>query len=121
MLSPIAERVFQPQWGLVLVLVALVVLAGGLLLNNVGLLPERVQQWWPLAVLVPALLWALASLVGRRPRALLASTALLGVGVSLFLAAQNVAPPGTTLVGFIFLAVGAGLLLRGLLLRGRAA
>lgn len=117
----LSERVFRPSWGLVLLLVALVLLAVGLLLNNVGLLPEPVLLWWPLAVLLPALLWALVSLVGRRPRALLASTALLGVGLSLFLAAQNVAPPGTTLVGFIFLAVGAGLLLRGLLLGGRPA
>lgn len=115
------EPILKPRWGLVLVLIALVILAGGLLLNNVGLLPEPVLLWWPLAVLIPALLWALASLVGRRPSALLASTALLGVGLSLFLAAQSVASPGTTLVGFIFIAVGAGLLLRGLLLRGRPA
>lgn len=112
---------FRPNWGLVLALIALVGLAGGLLLNNVGLLPEPVLLWWPLAVLIPAALWVLAALVGRRPRALLASTALLGVGLSLFLAAQNVAPPGTTLVGFVFIAAGAGLLLRGLLLRGRPA
>lgn len=115
------ERAFRPNWGLALLILALVTLAVGLLLNNVGLLPEPVLLWWPLAVLFPALVWALVSLVSRRPRALLASTAILGIGLSLFLAAQNVAPPGTTLVGFIFIAVGAGLLLRGLLLRGRPA
>jgi len=116
-----AEGAVRPNWGLVLLVIALITLAVGLLLNNIGLLPEPVLLWWPLAVLIPALVWALAALVGRRPRALLASTALLGVGLSLFLAAQNVAPPGTTLVGFVFITAGAGLLLRGLLLRGRPA
>lgn len=99
-----------------LTLIGLVVLTVGLVLFNLGLLPSSVLRWWPLLLLIPSFMWFLATLFRRRIKGLLGSTALLGISVSLLLAAQNVAPPGATLIGVLFITVGAGLLLRGLLL-----
>ncbi len=96
--------------------VALILAAVGLILLNLEALPTPIVIGWPLAILVPAVLWALYSLIRLRPRGLLRSTALIGVGGSLLLAAQGIAPLGATLVGVTFLAIGAGLILRGLLM-----
>jgi hypothetical protein len=47
---------------------------------------------------------------------MLASAALFGIGLSLLLATQGVAPFGVTVVGITFIAAGTGVMLRGLLL-----
>jgi hypothetical protein len=60
-------------------------------------------------------LWFIFCLVRRRTRGLLGSAALLGVGISLLLAAQGIAPLGVTLIGLMLITSGASLLLRGLL------
>ncbi len=101
-------------WLLILVLIAITVFA---LLLIRGLLPPQVVTWWPLAVAVPALIWFLVSLVRRETRSLLGSTALLGLSVSMLLAAQHLASLSSTWVGITFIAVGTGIVLRGLLLR----
>lgn len=101
-------------WLVIIVLIVITVFA---LLLNQGLLPPQVVTWWPLAVAIPALVWFLASLVRRETRSLLASTALLGLSVSMLLAAQNIASLSATWVGITFIAVGTGIVLRGLLLR----
>jgi hypothetical protein len=122
-LAPEPERagpLVTVRWPVLLAALGLLVAAVGLVLHNLDLLPEDVLRWWPLALLLPAALWFLGALFRRRPRGLLRSTAALGVAASLFLAAQNVAPVGATLVGVTFISVGAGLLLRGLLLRNQA-
>jgi hypothetical protein len=100
-----------------LVVIAIALLALGLVLHNLGLLPTSLLATWPIAVLLPAALWFVIALIRRNPKSLLGSTALLGLATSLLLAAQNIAPLGATLVGLVFIAVGAGLLLRGLLIR----
>lgn len=100
-----------------LVVIALAAFAVGMALNNLGLLPTAILTTWPVVVLVLAALWFLAALIRRNPKALLGSTALLGAALSLLLAAQQIAPLGATLVGLVFISVGAGLLLRGLLIR----
>lgn len=95
---------------------ALILAAVGLILLNLEALPTPILIWWPLAILIPAVLWALYSLIRLKPRGLLRSTALIGVGGSLLMAAQGIAPLGATLVGVTFLAIGAGLILRGLIM-----
>jgi hypothetical protein len=96
--------------------VALILAAVGLILLNLEALPTPIVVGWPLVILVPAALWAVYSLIRLKPRSLLRSTALIGVGGSLLLAAQGIAPLGATLVGVTSLAIGAGLILRGLLM-----
>ena len=101
-------------WLVVLILIGI---TGFALLLIRGLLPRQVVTWWPLAVAIPALIWFLASLVRRETRSLLGSTALLGLSVSILLAAQNLASLSATWVGITFIAIGTGIVLRGLLLR----
>jgi hypothetical protein len=100
-----------------LVIIGLIVITVFALLLNQRVLPPQVVTWWPLAVAVPALIWFLAALVRRETRSLLGSTALLGLSVSMLLAAQNIASLSATWVGITFIAVGTGIVLRGLLLR----
>ncbi len=101
-------------WLLVIVLILITVFAL-LLIRDV--LPPQIVTWWPFAVAVPALIWFLASLVRRETRSPLGSTALLGLSVSMLLAAQNIASLSATWIGITFIAVGTGIVLRGLLLR----
>ncbi len=101
-------------WLVILVLIGITAFA---LLLNQGRLPPQVVTWWPLAVAVPALIWFLVALVRRETRSLLGSTALLGLSISMLLAAQNIASLSATWVGITFIAIGTGIVLRGLLLR----
>jgi hypothetical protein len=98
-------------------ILGLVALTAFVLLLNQGALPAAVITWWPLVVLVFSLLWFLSSLVRRDSRSLLGSAALLGLSVSMMLAAQNVASLAGTMVGVMFIATGTAIVLRGLLLR----
>jgi hypothetical protein len=111
---------FVVNWPVMIVVLALVALAAGLVLLNLNLLPEPILAWWPLVVLIPATLWFLTALARRKPRRLLRSTALLGLATSLLLITQHIAPSGATpigtMLGVTLIVVGAGLLLRGLLL-----
>ncbi len=108
---------FLVNWSAMLVVIGLIVIAVFALLLNQGALPAAVVLWWPLAVAALALLWFLASLVRRDARSLLGSTALLGLSISMLLAAQSIASLAATWVGVTLIAVGTGIVLRGLLLR----
>ena len=104
-----------PALVLIVVLVALMVVA---LLLNQGTLPAEVVAWWPLVLLVPAAVWFLVAVLSHDARGLLGSAALFGVSASLLLGAQK----GTllpTVVGITFIATGAGIMLRGLLMRNQ--
>ncbi len=111
---------FVVNWPVMFIVLALVGLAAGLVLLNLNLLPEPVLAWWPLLVLIPAALWFLSALARRKARRLLRSTTLLGLAISLLLTTQHIAPSGATpigtMIGVTLITVGAGLLLRGLLL-----
>src|SRR5579859_334213 len=104
-------------WALFLVLALIAVAIFAVLLNQ-GALPPEIVMWWPVVVAVPSALWLLVSLVRRNARSILAAAALLGVSISLLLATQKV-PLGPTLVGITFITTGAGIMLRGLLLRNQ--
>jgi hypothetical protein len=109
---------FLVNWGALLLVIVLIAVTVFVLLLNQGALPPEVVIYWPLAVAVPAALWLLVSLVRRNAKSVLAAAALLGVSISLLLASQNV-PLGSTLVGITFITTGAGIMLRGLLLRNQ--
>ena len=110
---------FVINWPATLMIGLLIVLTVFALLLNQGALPNEIVTWWPIGVAIPAGLWFLVALFRRDARSVLGSTALLGLSLSMLLAAQKVAPLGTTLVGITFIATGAGIMLRGLLLRNQ--
>src|SRR5258708_7927058 len=103
---------FVINWPAMLMIAALVVLTVFALLLNQGALPTEIVTWWPVAVAIPAALWFVVALVRRDARSLLGSTALLGLSLSMLLAAQKVAPLGTTLVVLTFIATRTPILPR---------
>jgi hypothetical protein len=109
---------FVVNWGALLVVVVLIAATVFVLLLNQGILPAEVIIYWPLAVAVPSVLWLLVALVRRNARSVMAAAALFGVSISLLLASLKV-PLGSTLVGITFITTGAGIMLRGLLLRNQ--
>ncbi len=108
------------NWSQLILIVALVALTVFALLLNGGALPRQVIVWWPLVIAVLAGLWLLISLVRRDSAALLGSTALLGVSISLLLASAYQVPLGATLVGVALISIGMGIVVRGLLWQTRA-
>ena len=108
------------NWPIFLAIILLIALSVGLILNNLGVLPQSILAYWPLALLILSALWTVLALIRRRVRSLLGSTALLGLSIALFLITTgNIIASGSTLLGIMLISVGAGLLLRGLLLRGQ--
>ncbi len=108
---------FIVNWPVLFIIVALVALTAGLVLQNLNLLPLTVQTWWPVTLLVPALVWLLIALLRRNPRQLLGSTTLLGLALGLTLITSNILSANTASVfGVAAIVIGAGLLLRGLLM-----
>jgi hypothetical protein len=99
--------------------VTLAVAASWLILGNSLRLPPLLLAWWPLALVGPAALWVFVALVRRRPNGLLIGSLLLGVAIALLLNAQNILVIRATWIGVPALTVGAGLLLRGLLMQAQ--
>lgn len=108
---------FQINGPLLLLVVGLALLAVILVFDNLGLFTAGGLVWLPAALSALAVVWFVRALLRRSGKAMLRSSALLGLSLSLLLAAQGLAPVGGTLVGLTLICVGAGLLLRGLLLR----
>lgn len=106
---------FSVEWALLFSILALMIVGAGLILMKLGALPETIVTWWPLVIVTPALLWLLVTVIRRNPSGLLSSTASLGIGISLLLATKTGTPIGSTLVGVLFITIGTGILLRGLL------
>lgn len=92
---------------------ALIVVGVLFLLNNVGLIPLEVARLWPVLV-IAAGVWVLGSALGRRRGGgLMGGVVLLTAGVMLLL--QNFEyVPDSAFGPAMIIAVGAGLLLRGL-------
>lgn len=86
------------------------------LLLSFDLLPSAFSVVGAIAAAAFGALWFLAALVRRNPRGIIFSAAWLGAALSLLLAAQGIAAVGTTLIGLVFITVGAALVLRGLLM-----
>lgn len=101
-----------------LALALLLIVAGvvGTLLN-LDRLDLTVPEQWPLAVLVIAGLWLVIALNRRNVTSALGAAALAGVGISALLDAQGIAAWRETLIGAVMVALGLGIVLRGLILR----
>lgn len=82
-----------------------------------GALPVEVITWWPLVILVIALLWLVGALFRRRAPGTIGAAGLTGIGLSLLLATAYQVPLGSTLIGVTFITLGAGVILRGLFMR----
>ncbi len=112
-----ARLPFKVNWLSLLLVIGLIAVTAFALLMNQGMLPNDVVKGWPIVVAALAILWFLAALARRSGQSLLASTALFGLSVSLLLALQGIVSLWATLVGVTFIALGTGIILRGLLLR----
>jgi hypothetical protein len=105
------------HFGLLLIVILLIV--GGIFgtLLNQGRIRDDVEHWWPAAVIAGALVWLLVVLVQRRIAAFLGAAAALGIGLSLLMDTQDIAPLDDTLLGVVLVSVGLGIVIRGFLLR----
>jgi hypothetical protein len=110
---------FEIYWPAMLLIVFLIAATAFLLLLNQGTLSDDVLMWWPIAIAAPAVLWFLTAILRRDAKGMLASSVVFGIGFSLLLAVQKVAPLGSSVVGITLIAVGTGVMLRGLLLRNQ--
>ncbi|MBI5958502.1 MAG: hypothetical protein HY866_07205, partial [Chloroflexi bacterium] len=108
---------FEIQFSFLLLATALVA-AGvfGTLLNQ-GRLRDEVADWWPLSLVVTAVLWMLVALIRRQIESLLGGAALAGVGLSFLMGTQGIADVRETLLGMVLVTAGLGVAIRGLLLR----
>jgi hypothetical protein len=108
------------QWGVLLIVVLLI--AGGIfgILLSRGQLRDQVEMWWPVGILVVAGGWMLVALVRRQITPFMGGAAFAGVGLSLLMSTQDVAPVEETLLGVVLVTVGLGIVIRGFLLRQRA-
>jgi hypothetical protein len=107
--------------GVILLVAVTLIVAGifGTLLNQGRIRPD-VEEWWPLVIVVGALLWMVATLIRHQIASFLGGAALGGVGLSLLMGTQGIARSDETLLGMVLITVGLGIVIRGFLLRQRA-
>ncbi len=115
-----ARRTLPLNWPVFGILVALAAVGIAAFLAQRSALPPAVQTWWPLIVIGVALVWIIQALSQQRPAGLLGSSALLGIGISLLLATAYQVAFGVVWLGLTLIAVGMGIVLRGLLWRSTA-
>jgi uncharacterized membrane protein SirB2 len=108
---------FVIDWMTLLAVIGLIALTIFTIMFNQKTLPANILGWWPLVIAIPAVLSFVIALARRDSRRLLASAAVFGLSLSLLLTAQKVASLPTTFLGVTFIAIGAAIILRGLLLR----
>ncbi|MBN2305316.1 MAG: hypothetical protein JXQ72_12600 [Anaerolineae bacterium] len=115
--------VSRPSLGLeirssVLLLVLLLAAAGvfGTFLKQ-DRIGNDIEVWWPSVIVIGAVVWMLAALVRRQVAAFLGAAAVVGVGISLLLDAQDIAAAQETLLGIVLATIGLGIVIRGFLLR----
>lgn len=104
-------------------LVALVLIAAGVIgtLLNLDRLDLTVPEQWPAGLLALSGVWLVIALNRRNVTSALGAAALAGVAISALLDAQGIAAWRETLIGAVMIALGLGIVLRGLLLRQSAA
>lgn len=102
-----------------LLFLALGLVFGGVFwtLHNLGETSENADGWWPLVLLVFALIWAVSSLIQRQITAFLAAITLTGISISLLMDAQDLIRWQESLIGTVLITIGIGIIARGLLLR----
>ncbi|MFP4323076.1 MAG: hypothetical protein ACLFTK_11540 [Anaerolineales bacterium] len=94
-------------------------IAGGVFwtLANLGATSPALDTWWPGALLGLAALWGLQALLTRQAAQFLAASALIGASVSLLLHTHDLMLWRETFVGSMLIAIGLGVIVRGLVLR----
>jgi hypothetical protein len=104
--------------GVILLVAVALIVAGifGTLLNQ-GRIRADVEEWWPLTIIVIAVLWMLIALIRRQVASFLGGAAFGGAGFSLLMGTQGIASFDETLLGMVLVAVGLGIVIRGFLLR----
>jgi len=101
-----------------LVLVALLLAAGVVgTLVNLDRIDLSVPDQWPWGLLALALLWLVVALARRQVTPALGAAALVGASLSALLDVQGIAAWRETMIGAVLVALGLGIVLRGLLLR----
>lgn len=105
------------QWSYLLL--ALLLFAAGVfgMLLKQDEIQGELAAWWPLVVVSIGGLWMLAALVRRQISSFLGGSAFAGVGLSLLLDTQAIAPVEETLLGLVLVTAGLGIVIRGFLLR----
>ncbi len=103
--------------GLAIITTGLVV--GGIFwtLANLGATSATVDTWWPGVFLALSVAWALYTLLTRQASPFLAAAALSGLSVSLLLHTHDLLLWRETVLGSVLIAVGLGVIVRGLVLR----
>lgn len=91
---------------------ALIVVGVLFLLNNVGLVPPAAARFWPVLIIVAGV-WLLGSALRRRRGGFVGGVVVLTAGVLLLLQNFDYVPDSAFGPAMV-IAVGAGLLLRGL-------
>jgi uncharacterized integral membrane protein len=112
-----ARRRNRIDWRVLGAIIVLLLLTAFLYGSSQNALPIEVLTWWPASILVIAILWLFGSLARGRAPGAIGAAGLIGIGLSLLLATAFQVPLGSTLVGITFIAVGMGVILRGLLIR----
>lgn len=98
---------------------ALGLVGGGLLwtLHNIGQTSSQVEAWWPAIPLAFGIVWGFVALMLRRALSFLAAAAFIGLSFSLLLDTQDLLAWQETLAGSVLIALGLGIITRGLVLR----
>jgi len=131
--EPIAEvrrqhirlpRVARPQIALPnfrfgLLLLVVVLIGGGIfgVLLNQERIRDDVEAWWPLVLVIGAMVWMLVALIQHQGTSFLGAAAVTGIGLSLLMETQDIAEVQETLIGVMLVMVGLGIVIRGFLLR----
>ncbi|HEX3054091.1 MAG TPA: hypothetical protein VHP83_25780 [Aggregatilineaceae bacterium] len=115
----LARPTINLRFDMLFVVVFLVALGIFGTLLNLDRVSETGRAWWPVTIIISALLWMIIALLRRQVASFLGGAALAGVGLSLLMDTQDIANARETLLGVVLLAVGLGIVVRGFLLRGR--
>lgn len=116
-LVSVRSRRSQVNWGVLGTIILLIALTAFLFGLSRNALPVEILTWWPAAILVVAILWLFGSLARGRASGAIGAAGLIGIGLSLLLATAFHVSLSSTLVGITFIALGMGVILRGLLIR----
>jgi len=96
-----------------------VLIGGGIfgVLLNQERIRDDVEAWWPLVLVIGALVWMLVALIQHQGTSFLGAAAVTGIGLSLLMETQDIAEVQETLIGVMLVMVGLGIVIRGFLLR----
>jgi hypothetical protein len=105
------------NWRVLGAIIALLLLTAFLYGGSQNALPVEILTWWPAAILVISIVWLFSALARARAPGAIGAAGLTGIGLSLLLATAFQVALGSSLVGITFIALGMGVILRGLLIR----